>query len=456
MCFALLLSNADAFGSVLRFANRRRTFTGIFLFRSFHGTNGAHAHRVRKVALRLLLFAAGAALLTRAFWGVDWAGTWHVLSRTGAIVVVVLVPFGVSMLLDTSAVLLVARGASLELPAPGALLVRVVSEALHFGAPGGVVASEAAAIAMYSKRCGLAPAGAMVLGARRKQLVMRAHSVYLVLGGCLGAPTLATLGAPPWLVIASAAIPLATSFIVGRAVRVKWRESFERVTRARRTAALGTFMFLAAWFVEAAETAIVMHVVGFSLSMRAALAIECAISLARSAVAFVPGGLGVQDLGYTTAFTALGVAHENAVAFALLKRAKEIVWIAIGFVVSAWLSRQPSPEWTHRRSSRCRSIHAPQSGMSQSASAEAATALAASCRFSSRAERALTREPCKVLGARPFPAPSGTFTDRHAIVTERAQSRSPCGLSLLCFWASSRSHATTTRPRRTTGAAMRR
>jgi hypothetical protein len=56
---------------------------------------------------------------------------------------------------------------------------------LHFGAPGGVVASEAASIALYAKRCGLETHEATVIAARRKQLVMRAHAAYLALGHLL-------------------------------------------------------------------------------------------------------------------------------------------------------------------------------------------------------------------------------------------------------------------------------
>ncbi len=294
---------------------------------------------MRKKLLQAVLFCAGAALLARAFSGVDFRATLHTLASAGPAALVVLVPFGVGLLLDTSAVLAIARAASLELRATEALLVRVVSEALHFGAPGGVVASEAASIALYTKRCGLEAHESAVVAARRKQLVMRAHAAYLALAAIVGASALSRIGVRPALVLASAALPLATSFVVTRAMHTKWlasaRSCFDRVTRARQATALATLVFFAAWLVEATETAVVLRVIGIRLPVPAILAVEGAISLARSAVAFVPGGLGVQDLGYTVAFRALGVTPEAAAAFALLKRAKELVWIVIGFVVSA-------------------------------------------------------------------------------------------------------------------------
>jgi uncharacterized membrane protein YbhN (UPF0104 family) len=129
-------------------------------------------------------------------------------------------------------------------------------------------------------------------------------------------------------VLASAAVPLVSSFVVGAC--------FDRVTKTRRhLTPRATFLFFCAWLAEALETAVIAYVVGARISLESVLAVECAISLARSAVAFVPGGLGVQDLGYTTALGALGVPHDTAVAFALLKRAKEVAWIGAGFGVSA-------------------------------------------------------------------------------------------------------------------------
>jgi uncharacterized membrane protein YbhN (UPF0104 family) len=205
----------------------------------------------------------------------------------------------------------------------------VVTEALHFGAPGGVVASEAAAVALYAKRFGMNVRDATALAVSRKQLVMRSHAAYLALGALVAAPALSTFHPrAPLFVLASAAVPLASSFVVGFC--------FDRVTKTlRKLTWRAAFFFFTAWLAEALETAVIAHVVGARISLQSVVAIECAISLARSAVAFVPGGLGVQDIGYTTALGALGVPHETAVAFALLKRAKEVVWIGAGFAVSA-------------------------------------------------------------------------------------------------------------------------
>jgi hypothetical protein len=294
--------------------------------------------RVR-LLVRIALLAITGVLLARAFADVDWRATWHVIAVAGPTVLLVLVPFGVVLLLDASGVVLAARAAGIELRPAATLGVRVVSEAFHYGAPGGVVASEAAALALFMRRCALELHEAVVVLAGRKQLVMRAHTGYLLLAASWGAAALTGVHTrAAWLVAASALVPLASSVVLGLAMRRAPR--FERArpytTRffdAFHVTVPATFVFLAAWCVEAAETAVILRVVGVSLSMSSVLAVEGMLSLARSAVAFVPGGLGVQDVGYATALAAFGVPHDQAAAFVLLKRAKELAWIAAGFAL---------------------------------------------------------------------------------------------------------------------------
>jgi uncharacterized membrane protein YbhN (UPF0104 family) len=248
------------------------------------------------------------------------------------------------LLLDASGMLLVARAAGIDLRATATLGVRVVSEAFHFGAPGGVVASEAAACALLGRWAGLPLHEGVVVLAGRKQLVMRAHAAYLACAAFCGAAALASLSAllgharASWLVLGSALVPLAVSVVLGVAMRRAPRFDAVRpytakLARATHVTLPATFVFFAAWLVEAAETAVILRLVHAPLSMSAVFAVEGALSLARSAVAFVPGGLGVQDVGYATVLAALGIPTEHAAAFVLLKRAKEVAWVGIGFAV---------------------------------------------------------------------------------------------------------------------------
>lgn len=281
-----------------------------------------------------------AAVLVHTFKDFDWRATFHVPGRVGVGAMAGLLPFGIGLLFDASGVMLVAGGAGIELRAATTLAVRVASEAFHFGAPGGVVASEAAGLTLLKTRCGLStPEGVVVLGGR-KQLVMRAHAAYLLLCACCGAAGLSAMRAhAPWLVAASALVPLACSVALG--VGMRRAPGLARLAGAAQTTALATAAFLASWLLEAVETAVILRVAGIWIPVSYVFAVEGALSLARSAVAFVPGGFGVQDAGYATLLSMVGVPPERAAAFVVLKRAKEIAWIAVGACV-IMSSRQPA------------------------------------------------------------------------------------------------------------------
>jgi uncharacterized membrane protein YbhN (UPF0104 family) len=69
------------------------------------------------------------------------------------------------------------------------------------------------------------------------------------------------------------------------------------------------------------------------------MAIETGVSLLRSIANIAPAGLGVQEAGYATLLTGAGVGVDTAAAFVLLKRCKELFWIAGGYALLAGMRR---------------------------------------------------------------------------------------------------------------------
>ena len=65
---------------------------------------------------------------------------------------------------------------------------------------------------------------------------------------------------------------------------------------------------------------------------------------ARNAAFFVPAGLGIQDAGYLAFLSAFGAAAPLAAAFIVVKRTKELIWIAIGYVALLALERRQPPD----------------------------------------------------------------------------------------------------------------
>jgi uncharacterized membrane protein YbhN (UPF0104 family) len=325
---------------------------------------------LRKI-LPLLGFAAGAAILARLLGHADATATLRAVGSAGPLVGTAVVPFALGMTIDAYGAVILLRALGYRTTLWQMLPVRVASEALHISVPAGVVASDTATAALLETRCDVRLRDGVVVSLARRWLVMRAHALYIALGALAGFAALAALSHRllgnawlPWLVLASALIPWATSAAVGAgllgrstfarlhatAARVPSRR-LGRWLATRRNEAAATdaqvahlrastaataaaaAAFLGCWCSEALESALILRLVGASIPLASVFAIEAGLSLVRSAVVVAPSGLGVVDLGYATVLPVLGADPGAATAFVLLKRAKEVVWVLVGYLV---------------------------------------------------------------------------------------------------------------------------
>ena len=92
----------------------------------------------------------------------------------------------------------------------------------------------------------------------------------------------------------------------------------------------GALARCAAWRVSGsllrtAEAWIAMHFLGTPVSWGEALILESLSSAVRSAVFFVPAGVGAQEGGLLLIGSALGIAPASCLALSLVKRAREII-----------------------------------------------------------------------------------------------------------------------------------
>lgn len=116
--------------------------------------------------------------------------------------------------------------------------------------------------------------------------------------------------------------------------------AFVVLGRRRARLASAWLTLLVAWMVEAVETWVLCWLVGLDLSPAQVLAMEAAVVFARNVAFFVPAGLGVQDAGYLAFLAAFGSPAPLAAAFIVIKRSKELLWIAIGYLVLLVLDRR--------------------------------------------------------------------------------------------------------------------
>lgn len=123
------------------------------------------------------------------------------------------------------------------------------------------------------------------------------------------------------------------------------REAFERMDAAltafyaedRKRFWVATLVFFVAWALELVEVAIFIHLLGLPLGFTEAYAIAALATVVKAAGFFIPASLGAQEGGNVLLFFAFGLTSVNALAFSLLRRVRELLWIGLGFGLLAWL-----------------------------------------------------------------------------------------------------------------------
>jgi uncharacterized protein (TIRG00374 family) len=252
------------------------------------------------------------------------------------------------------------------------------------GLPSGSVVSESVLPYLLKKRCGVPMEVAIVATVARKSFVVISHGVFLTLATILAWPVLDRAsraaigrGGLPWLLVATAlALLLAAAGGILAGIHGRVADRLHRVLdrlggrwlggwlernalRFQRTdQELAAFferhpaglvptilLYMVGWLIRSLETLVFLRLVGVQISLPVAMVIETALILLRAMAVPVPGGLGVQDLGYILSLKALGVADATTLgtAFVLLKRGKDLFWVLIGFAILGVGRRRGEP-----------------------------------------------------------------------------------------------------------------
>jgi uncharacterized protein (TIRG00374 family) len=96
---------------------------------------------------------------------------------------------------------------------------------------------------------------------------------------------------------------------------------------------LSVCFHLLGWLMGVLETWLFLWVLGIPASLPTALVIETLGSAVRFATFFMPGSLGALEGANTAAFAALGFGAQAGLAFSLLRRLRQVVWIGLGVLV---------------------------------------------------------------------------------------------------------------------------
>jgi len=100
---------------------------------------------------------------------------------------------------------------------------------------------------------------------------------------------------------------------------------------------LGYFL---GWLAGALEAWVFLSILGLPNDPLSALVVQAWLVLVTRLTAFVPANLGTHEVGAVMIFSFLGLSAESAMAFALLRRLRQIVWIALGLTVLAKVPRR--------------------------------------------------------------------------------------------------------------------
>jgi uncharacterized membrane protein YbhN (UPF0104 family) len=328
-----------------------------------------------------------AVALSLLFRNVEWHAVREHLARLGIRALLVPIPAFFVLLSDT-----VAWRATFERPSQFPLAplwrVRASVDAVAGSLPGGVAAGEPLRVLLLERRFGL-PIAEGASNALVSRLVMAlAQGVFVVCGIAMaGSPVGPRSGDPVRLMgggLLGLAIALAFSalmggmlvvlsrghpltWVLGRLQRARGarlsvtlaslRGPLERLDRGlatltrvpRQQCAFALAMFFVGWLCLGTEGWVILRLLGAHVTVATAVSIEAIVSIVRIGFFFLPGGFGGQEAGYYGLLKLYGVPHGEAIAaaFVITKRAKEVLWVAIGYLLLLLpplrASKQPAP-----------------------------------------------------------------------------------------------------------------
>lgn len=103
--------------------------------------------------------------------------------------------------------------------------------------------------------------------------------------------------------------------------------------REWRAFLLSAGFHFAGWLIGAVEALVILSSLGIPASLPDALVIEALGSGVRFATFYVPASLGPLEGANAAAFTAFGWAASAGLAFTLVRRARQAVWIGVGVTI---------------------------------------------------------------------------------------------------------------------------
>jgi uncharacterized membrane protein YbhN (UPF0104 family) len=100
--------------------------------------------------------------------------------------------------------------------------------------------------------------------------------------------------------------------------------------REPRAFALSTIAYFLGWLGDTVEIWVVSAWLGWGIPWSQAIVIEAFIGVSKALGSFVPASLGVQESGVVLLFKTFGLTSTEALAYALIRRARELAYALAG------------------------------------------------------------------------------------------------------------------------------
>lgn len=323
-------------------------------------------------ALRIAYLVAGLGLLAAVLYGVDLAAAGGWLARMGvAGVAAVITVYALVFTCDSAAWWFILGAEKLEGAWLARLwLVRLVGEAFNAIIPAASLGGEPVKALLLKKRHGVGYGEAAASLVMAKTITLIALILFSAIGLTLmlGSNSYAdTYGAVAGAGLAALAAGVLGFFAVQRwgvtsrlAARYAARHPGGRIETAlghmrsiderfagfyhrrpgRFAAALA--LALASWMFGALELYVILDFLGRPITPAEAWITESVLQLVRAGSFFIPANLGASEVGFVVLVGALTGQPPLGLAAALMRRARELLWIVAGLALGWRLSFTPA------------------------------------------------------------------------------------------------------------------
>lgn len=120
--------------------------------------------------------------------------------------------------------------------------------------------------------------------------------------------------------------------------RIKWSATMKELPlmlRDNKKALFVSFLFgLLHWFFGGLEFYFILKFLGMDVSVTEALLVDLGVVLFKSAGAFIPAQLGVEEYGNKFMLMVIGISSAQIwITASILRRARQLIWIAFGIAI---------------------------------------------------------------------------------------------------------------------------